>query len=219
MPKQNRVTPFGEIIAAPARGRLMGNRGCLHDTHQQIIRHHQGKRWIICRLQFKGRRREVMSPGQYTELFFLDEATALAAGHRPCAECSRPRFEKFRRLWAQANPELARRSKPLATEIDAALHKERINSMQEKVTHEETLGALPEGSFVVLENRQPYLWFRGLLLMWTAEEYGERLAATSDSRVQVLTPRSIVKTFAQGYAAEIHSSALAESRRKSLHFA
>src|SRR5262245_61283498 len=96
MPKQNRVTPRGDLIATAARGSLMGNRGCLHNAQRKIVRHHQGQRWIICRLEFKGWHREIMTPGHYTELFFLDEATALAAGHRPCAECSRPRFEEFR---------------------------------------------------------------------------------------------------------------------------
>jgi hypothetical protein len=80
---QNRVTPRAELIDAAARGKLMGNRGCLHNDLQQIVRHHHGKRWISCRLSFKGVKREIMAPGQYTELFFLDEATALAAGHRP----------------------------------------------------------------------------------------------------------------------------------------
>ena len=89
MPLQNRVTPFGALIATESRGTLMGNRGCLHDEQQRIRRPFVGKRWIICVLEFRGRHRAVMSPGRYTELFFLDEATALAAGHRPCAECQR----------------------------------------------------------------------------------------------------------------------------------
>lgn len=98
MPRQNRVTPFGEIIATPARGTLLGNRGCLHNREQRIVRPYQLQRWIICVLEFKGRHHGIMTPGQYTELFFLDEATALAAGHRPCAECLRPRFELFRTI-------------------------------------------------------------------------------------------------------------------------
>ena len=103
-PKQNRVTPFSTLIATPARGTLMGNRGCLHDDHAQIRRPFQGQRWIICLLEFKGRKRSIMTPGQYTELFFLDEATALAAGHRPCAECQRDRFNLFREIWGQGRP-------------------------------------------------------------------------------------------------------------------
>ena len=107
MSRQNRGTPFGDIIATPARGTLMGNRGCLHDNQGHIIRPYQLKRWIIYQLEFKGRRRQIMTPGKYTELFFLDEATALAAGHRPCVECSRPRFTEFVAAWAEANPDLA----------------------------------------------------------------------------------------------------------------
>src|SRR4051812_13082053 len=102
MPRQNRVTPSGEIVAVPERGTMLGNRGLLHDGQGLIVRQWKEKRWIVCVLQFKGRRREVMSPGLYTELFFLDEATALAAGHRPCAECCRERFDAFRGAWAAA---------------------------------------------------------------------------------------------------------------------
>jgi hypothetical protein len=208
MPRQNRVTPFGEIIATPARGTLMGNRGCLHNDRRQIIRSHQLNRWIICVLQFKDRHREIMKPGHYTELFFLDEGTALAAGHRPCAECSRPRFEMFRALWAEANPKLAHGSKPLATVIDDALHRERIDAAQRKVIYNEKLGALPDGSFVALDDQQPYLLHNGLLLAWHPEGYGNRIAAQSEMIVQVLTPRSIVNTITQGYTVEVHPSAL-----------
>lgn len=131
MPKQNRVTPYGELIATPARGTLMGNRGCLHNSRQQVVRHHRGKRWITCVLQFKDRHRAIMTPGHYTELFFLDEATALAAGHRPCAECSRSRFELFRTLWAGANPDLTDKSAPRAGEIDETLHRDRITTTEQ----------------------------------------------------------------------------------------
>jgi len=193
----------------------MGNRGCLHNPHQQIIRFYQGQRWIICRLQFKGRHRKIMLPGQYTELFFLDEATALAAGHRPCAECSRPRFETFRSLWAQANPDLAHGTKPLATVIDQALHQERIDTLRQKVTYQEMFGALPEGSFVALNDKQPYLLFQGFLLAWSPEGYGQRLTQQTDRVVEVLTPRSIVKTLARGYCLDIHPSAFQMRNTKS----
>jgi len=214
MPRQNRVTPFGEIIASPARGTVMGNRGCLHNNRQQIVRLHRGKRWIICVLQCKGRHREIMTPGQWTELFFLDEVTAFAAGHRPCAECSRPRFEMFRALWAQANPDLAHGPKPLATVIDGALHQERIDQFQQKITYTEKLGALPDGSFVALNDNQPYLLHKNFLLAWhpDASGYGRRVAARDDLIVQVLTPRSIVKTLARGYVADVHGSALTAIR-------
>src|SRR3954453_2972411 len=100
MPRQNRVTPLGEIVATPERGSMMGNRGVLHDEGGRIRRPWQVRRWLICLLEFKGRHRTVMTPNRYTELFFLDEATGLAAGHRPCAECRRARFRAFRDAWA-----------------------------------------------------------------------------------------------------------------------
>src|SRR5262245_5003529 len=125
MPRQNRVTPFSTLIATPARGTLYGNRGCLHNEHGQIVRPFQGERWIHCLLEFKGRHRSpLMRPGCYTELFFLDEATALSAGHRPCAECQRDRFNLFRDYWAKANPRAAG-PRPSAVELDAFLHRER----------------------------------------------------------------------------------------------
>src|SRR5689334_22304438 len=112
MPRQNRVTPFGHIIATAERGTFLGNRGILHDDDSRIRRAWQGKRWIVCVLAVKGRKRAVMTPGTYTELFFLDEATALAAGHRPCAECRRNRFIDFCTAWRGGSP------RPTATDID-----------------------------------------------------------------------------------------------------
>ena len=102
MSLQNRVTPYSDLVAVPERGALMGNRGVLHDDHRQIVRFSRGRRWIACLTEFKGRRRAPMTPGHYTELFFLDEATALAAGHRPCHECRRPDSLLFREAWARA---------------------------------------------------------------------------------------------------------------------
>jgi hypothetical protein len=209
MPKQNRVTPFGMLIAVEARGRLMGNRGCLHDDQQQIQRLYRGKRWIICQLEFKGRKRTIMAPGLYTELFFLDEATALAAGHRPCAECMRPRFNTFRSLWATANPVLADRSVPLATTIDDVLHKERVAVGPQKVTYLEQLARLPDGSLIVLEQPdQAYLVRDNALIAWSPAGYRHHLARPTNKVVQVLTPRSTVRTLAHGYSVDIHPSAL-----------
>ena len=104
MPLQNRVTPLGELVADRARGLVYGNRGCLHDHEQRIRRSWQVKRWIACRLEFKGRTRELMQPGRYTELFFLDDAAALAAGHRPCAECRREDYNRFLEVWTSTPP-------------------------------------------------------------------------------------------------------------------
>lgn len=209
MPKQNRVTPWGELIATPARGTLLGNRGCLHDAQQQIRKLYLGKRWIICKLQFKGRQRAVMTPGLYTELFFLDEATALAAGHRPCAECSREQFDYFRILWAQANPRLAKSKKPAAPFLDNVLHRERITSDNKKVLYEAPLAQLPNGSFITLPNdAQAYLVLDAALWLWSPQGYLQKLTRKNDRLVQVLTPQSIVKTLAAGYRPVIHPTAL-----------
>src|SRR5262249_30593666 len=135
MPLQNRVTPLGELIATCERGTFMGNRGVLHDAGGRIKRAWQLKRWIVCVLQFRGRKRTVRSPGRYTELFFLDEATALAAGHRPCAECRRERFNAFRKAWRSAFT--------AADEIDQQLHGERIGPDRSKRLFQASLDELP----------------------------------------------------------------------------
>jgi hypothetical protein len=212
MPFQNRVGPFGEVVATTARGTLMGNRGCLHDDGDRPLRQYQGRRWIICVLDFKGRTRQPMPPGHYTSLFFLDEATALAAGHRPCAECQRERFSHFRAHWAAANPELAGGATPLVETIDTALHHERISDQRLqrdkiKLTYSEKLDRLPDGVFVVLETGAPPYLVRGSqLFAWSFIGYS-RPIARHGATVQVLTPRSIVRAIAHGYAPLTHPSA------------
>ena len=207
MPRQNRVTPFGELIASPARGTLLGNRGLLHDAHGAIRRPFQVQRWIICRLSFKGRRRPIMAPGQYTELFFLDEATALAAGHRPCAECQRPRFEHFRAVWAAANPRLSGGPRPPAPLLDAALHAERLTPAARQRTFAALAASLPDGACVSLPGDPRAYLVRGpYLLHWTPFGY-DAAQPRPIGTVQVLTPRSVVRTLAAGFAAQIHPSA------------
>jgi hypothetical protein len=145
MPLQNRVTPWGEIVATPERGLFMGNRGCLHDGQRRVTKAWARTPWVTCLLEFKDRHREVMSPGQYTELFFLDEATALAAGHRPCATCRRADYDAFKALWLEANPELAARSEGKTTEIDKLLHAERVDARRNKRTWSARLGIFRTG--------------------------------------------------------------------------
>lgn len=212
MPRHNRVTPYGNIIATPARGTLMGNRGILHDAEGRLPRPYayRGKRWIYCALSFKGRQRQVMSPGRYTELFFLDEATALAAGHRPCAECLRPRFLEFRAAWAEANPELAGESSPAVAVIDAALHQERLVSpyRPRKQTYLEQLTALPAGVFIALEPEGiPHLVLERHLLPWQPAGYDPPIPRPVEQTVQVLTPPSIVRAIALGFEPQVYPSA------------
>ena len=210
MPRQNRVTPFGRLVRTPCRGTLMGNRGCLHDNQGQIRRQFQGKRWIICLLQFKGRKRSIMTPGSYTELFFLDEATALAAGHRPCAECQRARFNRFREIWAKANPEITSEALPAATVIDAALHRER--TVPHTKFHQVCYSAenLPNGAFVTDDEQTAYLVLKNQLLRWSPGGYEYPSERSIQFPARVLTPPSVVRAVVAGYSVSIHPSALQE---------
>jgi len=214
MPKQNRVTPFSTLIATSARGTLTGNRGCLHDDHQQIRRQFRGQRWIICLLDFKGRTRSIMTPGRYTELFFLDEATALAAGHRPCAECQRARLNQFREIWAKSNPETLKAARPAATAMDAILHQERTVTMQSRRFFN-AVGDLPDGTFVTDDEHHAYLVLRKLLLRWSPAGYEGPVKRDINLPLRVLTPASVVRTLRAGYPVSIHSSALQAMGRSS----
>lgn len=206
MPRQNRVTPFGEIIATPARGTFMGNRGCLHNDRQQLVRPYQVKRWIICQLAFKNRHRRLMAPGRYTELFFLDEATALAAGHRPCSECRRQSYLAFRAAWAETQPGYGSKQLPRAKEMDALLHRERLNQQGEKILYEAAIGELPDGVFIALASRPCLLWQKALF-PWSPAGYGPPVDGEPHPRVKVLTPRSTVAAIRHGYVPQVHHSA------------
>lgn len=207
MPKQNRVTPAGEIVTVPERGTLMGNRGVLHDRAGTIRRVWQLRRWILCLREFKGRKRKLMQPGCYTELFFLDEATGLAAGHRPCAECQRSRFREFCAAWAAGNLAPAG-SAPKASEIDDRLHAERVDPADEKVVFEADTDDLPDGVFVLLEGDPvARLLWRGELLAWSPGGYRERKPRPTGVRVSVLTPVSTVAAIRAGFVPKVHTSA------------
>jgi len=208
MPLQNRVNPNGAIFATSARGTFMGNRGrALHNDSREIVRLFEGQRWIICLLDFKGRRRQVMSPGLYTELFFLDEAVALAAGHRPCAECRR---ERFKALWTAGRSRLAWTEQALFSLLrsNRELHHARIGSRREKITYQAPLEALPDGSFVQIGDGSHLVWERALL-RWSAEGYVRKEPQQSGLTVTVLTPEPTVRCLRSGYRPEIHKSALA----------
>src|ERR1700741_1347072 len=169
MPLQNRVTPEGEIIATPHRGLMMGTRGAASPQPDRTLgaRRWASRQWIACVLEFKGRHREaMMQPNRYTELFFLDEATALAAGHRPCCECRRRDAERFAALWAETRewPAPAR-----APEMDLDLHAERVGPQGRKVTYRAELAGLPDGTFIRLDTgaaAQAYLVEGAYLFAW-----------------------------------------------------
>jgi hypothetical protein len=179
----------------------------LHDEHGRIRRPFRGKRWIICLLEFKGRKRPIMKPGHYTELFFLDEATALAAGHRPCAECQRERFNLFRETWAKANPELAGTARPTATMLDAILHQERTDMSSQAGRYSDSIEGLPDGVFVTDDEVNAYLVLKDQLLIWSPAGYVRVSDRAISYPVRLLTPASVVGTLGAGYPVGLHPSA------------
>jgi hypothetical protein len=200
---QNRVDPWGNIIRTRARGAWMGNRGLLHDEHQEIVRSFRLKAWLICVLEFKGRRRRVMAPGQYTELFFLDEATAFSAGHRPCFECRRSDAKRFRSCWVQGNPEHGFTDKTFIGAIDEVLQRERMARDGSKISYAVlNVSELPDGSFVASAG-VAYLVAGGWLYPWSIFGYGERVAFSVTAGLTVLTPSSVVRAFRAGYVPQM----------------
>ena len=195
MPRQNRVSPLGELVSDPARGLVYGNRGCLHDADGRIRRGHAGKRWIACQLEFRGRRRaRLMQPGRYTELFFLDEVTAFAAGHRPCAECRREDYLRFQAIWRELHQGPAK-----ADAMDERLHAERLDSAKRiQRHHHAALDELPDGTFVLSESA-PRLVLGSELLTWTAAGYADRMPRPTGECTVVITPPSLVAVLQTGW--------------------
>ena len=188
MPLQNRVTPLGDLIADPGRGLVYGNRGCLHDGQGRIRRRYAVKRWIACRLQFRGWHREpLMQPGRFTELFFLDEATAFATGHRPCALCRREDYVRFVEIWRGLHPGPSN-----ADAIDGRLHDERLEpATRVQRHHPAPIDGLPDGAFVLREG-EPWLVLGASLLRWTNGGYAERAPRPRRGDATVITPPSLV---------------------------
>jgi hypothetical protein len=190
------------MVATPERGTFFGNRGVLHDPEGRIRRPWQVKRWLLCLLEFRGRWRQIMRPGHYTELFFLDEATGLAAGHRPCAECRRQHYLAFRDAWP------AGRLSAMA--LDDQLHAERLNPDGSKRRFAANLDDLPDGVFVTLKDApgRAHLLWKGHLLAWSSGGYRDPLPRPNGGRVTVLTPRSTVEVIRRGYVPAVHTSLL-----------
>jgi hypothetical protein len=194
MPLQNRVTPLGELVATPEHGLVYGNRGCLHDRHGRIRRQWQVKRWISCRLEFRGRHRAggPMPPGRYTGLFFLDEVTALAAGHRPCAECRNEDYRSFLGLTGATG----------ADDLDRRLHGERLGeAVAGRRLHERQAQELPDGAFVLLDGA-PYLVLGNAALPWTPGGYVERRRRPR-GRIDVVTPPTSLSVLSSGWIGHV----------------
>lgn len=201
MSLQNRVEPFGNIIVTSARGSFLGNRGVIHNASRQIVRPYKHKAWIICQLEFKGRHREVMTPDRWTELFFLDEATALAAGHRPCFECRKEDAKRFKECWIKGNPEYGFTMKTSIKEIDEVMHRERMSADNKKVFHQRKSSEIPNGAFVEIDN-EPYLMRNGALHHWTPFGYDPTIDLKT-SVLSVINPKSTVNTLLAGYQVRV----------------
>lgn len=207
MPRQNRVTPYGELEAVEDRGMFWGNRGQLLDSGGNLARYSRGKLWLICVLEFKGRRRTLWQPGRLTELFFLDEATGLAAGHRPCGECRYPRYQEFKRAWAAAFP-----GQPAnAQAMNERLHADRLAGPGVRRTYRAPLATLPDGTMIELDGA-PWLVLGERLLGWSHGGYDKQRNRPGGAEVTVLTPRATVAVLAAGYQPALHGSAGRNSR-------
>ena len=198
MPLRNRVTPLGEIVATEHRGTLMGNRGVLHDDDGRLVCEWKVRRWIACRLEFRGRHRELLQPRRWTELFFLDEATAIAAGHRPCAECRNADYRRWQAAWQAAGLGAAN-----AGAMDDRLHADRLGAPRPR----RAAGGLPTGAMVLLDDATPWLVTTEGLRRWTPAGYAEWRAAPPREPLLVLTPAAAVAAIAAGYEPALHPSA------------
>jgi hypothetical protein len=210
MPLQNRVTPLGEIIATPHRGTFTGNRGIIHDpaTRTLLKRRWTGRAWLTCVCEFRGRRRVVMGGRSWTELFFLDEATAFAAGHRPCFFCRRDDANRFRAAWEAGN----RVSKLRADDIDVVLHRERLEGRRKRLHPLPVpLLQLPDGA-MVQAGEQSLMIAKQKALAWSPAGYREPEWASepalkaANERAMLLTPPSTLRAFAAGYEPVLHQS-------------
>jgi hypothetical protein len=205
VPLQNRVLPTGEIVSHQARGMLMGNRGCIHRPDRTLgVTRWRTKMWICCVLDWRGRKRDVMPPGRWTALFFLDEATALAAGHRPCGYCRRADHVWFAESWRAAR---AMDARPRAGDMDIHLHAERVDSRtRRKLTRPAQLGDLPDG-VMVSRGGNFALWCQGTLLPWSFGGYGAPERVSPRTTAGLLTPPSIVAALRAGYLPLVHPTA------------
>jgi hypothetical protein len=201
MPLQNRVLPTGEIVAIPARGMFTGNRGIIHDpaTKTLLKRRWSTHAWLTCVLEFRARRRKVMERRSWTELFFLDEATAFAAGHRPCFYCRREDANQFLAAWEKGN----RANEVHAPDIDAVLHRERFASSGKLHPLPMGIEKLPDGA-MLQAGEESFLIVAGKPLQWTPSGYRKVTASIRDAKL--LTPPSIVRAFSAGYRPALHVS-------------
>lgn len=212
MPRRNRVDPWGDLVEHPARGLFTGNRGCLVDDHENVVRHHRaGLPWITCELDFRARRVGLARPHRWTPLFFLDDAVALAAGHRPCGECRRAAYAAYRDAVSAA----AGAQKPLtAPELNKRLADERlrpgrgIDRAADRRTWRAPIGELPDGTVVLDAHRRSCLWMGESLRPFAFDGWGAA-GPVRDGWVDVLTPPMSVSALGRGFEPTLHVTAFA----------
>jgi hypothetical protein len=188
----NRVTPLGDVVAIALRGAWMGNRGCLHEAHE-VVRHHRGRRWIICQLEYKGWRAQQWAPGRYTPLFFHDEMVALAAGHRPCALCRHAAYHAYRSAIGTTAS---------AGDLDLRLHHERWDGHGRRL-HHMRWADVPDGAFVLLDRTTPALVRADALVPWTTVGYGPATVRPRTGNARVVTPPTSCDALRAGYPVSI----------------
>lgn len=206
MPRQNRVTPLGDIVAVPLRGAWTGNRGRLHEgagVDARVARFHNGNLWIICALEFNDRWHEQWRPRRFTWLYFHDEAVALAAGHRPCAECRWSSYVAYRQAWVDGLGV----ERPSAGEMNRRLHAERlVRGTHQRRTHLLPWRELPVGTFVLTDG-QPALVQGEQLVPWTSRGYGPPVRRPAGGDADVITPPASVAVLAAGYPVQVDPAA------------
>lgn len=204
MTRRNRVNPAGEILANPAKRTLLGNRGCLHDDDGNVVRTSARPAWVACVLSFQGVRRALMTPGHYTELFFLDEVTALAAGHRPCFECRRADAKLFSERWFEANPSAKAEGNGIGV-LDGHLRSEQ--NKEEDTSP--AINTLPNGTVIQdVRTQQFYALRENVALPWSFSGYGDGVTLDSlPGDVKVVTSPSVLRTLRTGYRPAFHPSA------------
>ncbi len=211
MPRRNRVDPFGDLHAVPERGLFTGNRGCLVDDHEGVVRHHRGDLWITCVTEFRGRRVGLARPNRWTPLFFLDDAVALAAGHRPCGECRVSAYRAYRDAVSAAVASSTTVETLRAGDLDARLRRERLRRGRgleragDRITWRAQAGTLPDGAVVLVENA-PHLVVGGSARPFSFAGWGAA-APIPDGEVTVLTPPTSVLALQHGFRPALHPSA------------
>jgi hypothetical protein len=209
MPRRNRVDPWGDLHAVAERGLFTGNRGCVVDDHERVVRHHGSVLWIVCVTKFRDWRFGLARPGRWTPLFFLDDAVALAAGHRPCATCRRADYTAYRDAVTRA---IGARAPVLASEINARLDAERLRRGRgmvragDRITWSSRYAELPDGA-VVVRDEACWLVTGARLLRFSFAGWGEAVARPRAGEAKVLTPPTSVAALAHGFAPVLHPSA------------